>query len=609
MGIFGALTTSVAGLKAESYALENISGNIANSQTTAFKRIDTSFEDLIPQAGNNQQLAGSVTSNSRSTNTIQGSVQSAAVATYMAINGDGFFAVQKPGSFTDNNPIFTGVDNYTRRGDFSLDKNGYLVNGAGYYLEGLPIDSTTGNPTGSVPQVLKFQNDFLPSQATTKITYRANLASYPLTTKHDTSIPGSELLRPADFATNPQVAGTQPPPFGDNSKTGVSINGKDGNPITNATLLKGATGSNSLGTNFSVTDTVTVNSTNTIAFFDSGSGGTAGSAANTTYLDLATTTVGDLLGKIDQLNGNTGTASAIAGTSGAVTLHTGVAADLNITSNAAAFASLGLTSPVTVVRTGGGSVGTGTVTGADNQTFLDESVSGSATTGYDGNGAPVPIQLRWAKTDSASLGTGHTDTWNLFYQTNPNATGNAVAWQNVGTNFTFNSSGEMDPVVGQITLSNLTVNGTSLGDVTMAFGTGGLTQFADTNGNVQVNQANQDGYAAGQLQSVSVSNEGRVVGAYSNGRNIDLAQVSIATFNGADFLQRIDGGAFEVTNESGPALYGKGGTISGSSLESSNTDIADEFTKLIVTQQAYSANTKVITTANTMVQDLLNIMR
>ena len=51
-----------------------------------------------------------------------------------------------------------------------------------------------------MPEVLNFQNDFLPSQATTKIDYRANLASYPLTTKHDTSVPGSELLRPADFA-------------------------------------------------------------------------------------------------------------------------------------------------------------------------------------------------------------------------------------------------------------------------------------------------------------------------------------------------------------------------------------------------------------------------
>ena len=59
-------------------------------------------------------------------------MQAASVATYMAINGDGFFAVQKPGSFSDNNPVFDGVDRYTRRGDFSLDKNGYLVNGAGY---------------------------------------------------------------------------------------------------------------------------------------------------------------------------------------------------------------------------------------------------------------------------------------------------------------------------------------------------------------------------------------------------------------------------------------------------------------------------------------------
>jgi len=60
---------------------------------------------------------------------------------------------------------------------------------------------------------------------------------------------------------------------------------------------------------------------------------------------------------------------------------------------------------------------------------------------------------------------------------------------------------------------------------------------------------------------------------------------------------------------SGQALFGSGGTIVGSSLENSNTDIADEFTKLIVTQQAYSANTKVITTSNSMVQDLLNVLR
>ena len=127
-------------------------------------------------------------------------MQSASVATYMAINGAGFFSVQKPGNFTDGTPVFDGVDRYTRRGDFQLDKSGYLVNGAGYFLQGVPIDPTTGNLTGSSPQVLKFQNDFLPAQETTKIEYRANLASYPLTTNHDKSVPGSELLRRARSA-------------------------------------------------------------------------------------------------------------------------------------------------------------------------------------------------------------------------------------------------------------------------------------------------------------------------------------------------------------------------------------------------------------------------
>ena len=99
----------------------------------------------------------------------------------MAINGDGFFSVQKPGGFSDNAPVFDGVDRYTRRGDFQLDKSGYLVNGAGYYLMGIPVDPTTGNLVGSTPQVLQFQSDFLPAQQTTKVDYRANLASYPLT--------------------------------------------------------------------------------------------------------------------------------------------------------------------------------------------------------------------------------------------------------------------------------------------------------------------------------------------------------------------------------------------------------------------------------------------
>ena len=210
MGIFGALNTAVSGMRAQSFALENVSGNIANSQTTAFKRMDTSFVDMIPDGTASKQLSGSTSANSRMTNTVQGDVQSNSIGTFMAINGDGFFVVSKPSSFTDNKPVFDGIDRYTRRGDFQPDKNGFLVNGAGYYLMGIPIDSTTGNLVGSVPQLLQFQNDFLPAQPTTQIEYRANLASYPSTPGHDSNVAASELLNPANFSANP-VAGSPSP--------------------------------------------------------------------------------------------------------------------------------------------------------------------------------------------------------------------------------------------------------------------------------------------------------------------------------------------------------------------------------------------------------------
>jgi flagellar hook protein FlgE len=603
MGIFGALTTAVGGLRAESYALENVSGNIANSQTTAFKRIDTSFLDLIPQTALTAQLAGGVTTQSRSTNSVQGDVQSAQVATFMAINGNGFFAVQKPGTFTDGTPVFDGVDRYTRRGDFQLDKSGFLVNGAGYYLEGVKIDPTTGNPSGSSPTVLKFQNDFLPAQQTTKIDYRANLASYPLTTKHDTTVPGSELIAPGSFSNghNPLVLGTPAAPYTDSVANGTVQYNKATPSVVNtgATLLSGLANTNSIGANFSAAgpDTITVNGT-VITFVASGA---TGNQLN------VTDSISTLLAKIDSITG-TAIPSTISG--GAITLHSGTTANLSVTSsNSTAFAALGFTGTAAATRGGGGTIGTGQVVGNDTSTFLDETVAGGAVTTYDVSGAPVNMQFRWAKTDSTTLGAGHTDTWNLFYQVNPNATGTAVSWQNVNTNFTFSASGQMSPAIASITLPNATVNGVSLGSPVINFGTGGVTQFADANGNVQVNQINQDGFPAGKLQSVGVSTNGRIVGNYSNGRNLDLAEISIATFNGTNFLKRVDGGAFEATDESGQALFGKSGTIVGSSLESSNTDIADEFTKLIVTQQAYSANTKVITTSNTMVQDLLNVLR
>jgi flagellar hook protein FlgE len=607
MGIFDALNTSVAGLQAQSFALQNISGNIANAQTTGFKGIGTSFVDLVPgSATPDRQVAGGVTAFAQATISSQGTVSASTVGTYMAINGDGFFSVQKASGTVDNAPVFTGVTDFTRRGDFQVNANGNLVNGAGYYLMGVAVDAKTGNPLGNVPQVLQFQNNFVPAQATTTLQYALNLPATPTTAASGGAAAGTLAaaggLNPADFSTghNPLVIGTPPPPFTDATTTGSSQNNKAATPvaITGATTLSGAVNTDSLSTNFAAGDTITVDGT-PITFVNSGA---TGNQLN------VTDSVANLLSKIDSI---TGTANPSTITGGAITLHSGTTSNLSVTSsNSSAFAALGFSGTATATRGGGGTAGTGVVIGNDTAIFQNESISGGAVTSYDATGTPVNLQVRWAKTDSASLGGAHVDAWNMFYQTNANATGTQAAWVNAGTNFIFGANGKMtSPSGASFTLSNVTVGGQTLGNLSVNVGSGGLTQFASTGGTATINTISQNGFPAGQLQSIAINNNGLVVGTFSNGQNIDLASVTLSHFNGTNYLKSLDGGAYAVTNQSGTAIAGASGTISGSSLEGSNTDIANEFTKLIVTQQAYAANTKVITTANTMVQDLLNVLR
>jgi len=666
MGIFDALTTAVSGLSAQSYALQNISGNIANSQTTAFKRINTQFEDLMGDNLPSQQIAGGVLASSVATNNVQGDIQNAQTSTFMGINGNGYFIIQKPTSFSGNLPVFGGVNLYTRRGDFQLDQNGFLVNGAGYYLMGIPVDPTTGNPLGSIPQTLQFSNNLIPAQQTSQIQYNANLPSQPVTPNTQSGVPGSNLLNPVGFASNPLVgpltpatiqgAGATVPPT---IVTGAAITFPL--PASGTLILQGtgtATINVNLGDNAAAVQaainaatattgiSAVVNGSNDLVLTSQDAntpvnitGGTAVAelglaVGNNGPTDLVTqgvvsagqqliVTIGAnppqaitfgngppvvrTLAQLDaQLKGLTGVSIA----------NTGVDPNGNIKIVASN------TTDIISVTTGGGlnlpSFGitnaqafpaNGTVFGIDQTNFLNESIAGGSITAYDGTGAPVNMQFRWAKTDSASLGAGHVDQWNMFYQVNSNPTNTQAAWTNVGVNFTFNSTGQLTPPLSTLSLPNVTVNGQSLGTVALVFGQGGLTQFSNTNGTVQVNLLNQNGASAGQLQSIAVDNQGRIVGTYSNGRTVPLAEVTLANFNGQNQLKQLDGGAYQATADSGPPLQNATGKIVGSALEASNTDIADEFSKLIVTQQAYSANTRIITTTNQMVQDLLNVIR
>jgi flagellar hook protein FlgE len=605
MGIFDALNTAVAGLQSQSFALQNISGNIANASTVGYKGIATSFEDLVAQSSTpTTQVAGGVQALSQQTLTTSGTVSSSTVATNMAINGDGFFSVMKPTSVVDNQPVFNGVTDYTRAGDFQVNANGNLVNGAGYYLMGVAVDPKTGNPLGSVPQILQFQNNFVPAQSTTAIQYAANLPTTPATSAATTANAGSITaaggLNPSDFATNPLIVNSPAPPV-NATITGTSVLNQLGTQITGSTaLLSGGTSTDSLTPGFTTGDTITVDGT-VITFRASGA---TGNDVNITD-DIST-----LLGKISNITGSTATVSTgqtPASNNGKITLGTGTTKDLSISSsNSAALSGLGFaTVPITQARAAGTNIGAGVVTANDLTAFTGESISGGAVTAFNSAGTPVNLQLRWALVSTAS----GQNTWNLFYQSDSAATGPNAVWTNVGQNFTFNSDGNLiSPSGSGITIPNVSVNQQTLGNVALNFSAGGLTQFASTTGTATVNEIQQNGFAAGQLQSVAVNNNGLVVGTFSNGQNLDLASVTLSHFNGTNYLQALSGEAYAVTEQSGPAIAGASGKISGSALEGSNTDIADEFTKLIVTQQAYSANTKVITTANNMVQDLLNVL-
>ncbi|GJD49619.1 Flagellar hook protein FlgE [Methylobacterium crusticola] len=458
MDVFSALQTAVSGLQAQAFSLDNISGNIANSQTTGFKRIDTTFVDMLAEQPTTRQTSGSVAAYSQLTNTLQGNIAATGVATNMALSGNGFFTVQQKTVDAANQPTFSGTNLYTRRGDFAVDRDGYLVNGANSYLVGQSLDPTTGQATGD--GVIKISGAVLPAKATTSISYAANLPSTPSLTGS-----GSTLL--------------------------ASLPGGD---------------------------------------------------------------------------------------------------------------------PRILTGTGAGTVA---VAASDTPAFLNSSISGGSLTGYSTTGAAANLQLRWAKVANADTTAGTSDTWNLFYATQNGATSSSSTWQNAGAAFAFNGNGQLTaPAGGTLGIPNVTVDGVNLGSIALNTGSGGLTQYGSASGQITTDTLQQDGYAAGTLNSLAVTKEGRVTGTYSNGNSLALAQVDVVRFNAPDALKAQSGGNYAQTDGSGQPLLGLNGTsIIGGNVEQSNTDTAGEFSKLIVTQQAYSANTRVMSTAQQMMSDLINIVR
>jgi flagellar hook protein FlgE len=216
---------------------------------------------------------------------------------------------------------------------------------------------------------------------------------------------------------------------------------------------------------------------------------------------------------------------------------------------------------------------------------------------YDSLGAPHQITISFSK----SAGTPNEWSWSV---TSPDGT-----CADSGT-ITFTENGECQNGSISFTLT-LTAPGGAAADIPISADLTAVTQLV---GATSAQAVSQDGLPVGALQSFSIDDLGIVTGIYSNGMAERLAQIALAGFTNPAGLSKLGSGLYAPSPNSGepivkPPNVGSNGTLAAGFLEMSNVDLAQEFANLIVTQRAFQANSRVVTTADEMLQDVLTLKR
>ena len=146
-------------------------------------------------------------------------------------------------------------------------------------------------------------------------------------------------------------------------------------------------------------------------------------------------------------------------------------------------------------------------------------------------------------------------------------------------------------------------------DMTVSLALSSMTQYSGTS---TVN-ANPNGNAAGTINSISVDTSGVIIGTYSNGLRRNEAQIAIATFTNSAGLTKTSNSLYQESNNSGTptisTMIDAGTSVVSSALEMSNVDLANEFSDMIITQRGFQSNSKMITTADEMLETLINMKR
>jgi len=569
MSLSGAMNTAVSGLNAQSKALGNISDNVANQATTGYKRVETSFVSLITQATPQSHAPGGVLSRPLYVNDVQGTMQTTSIETNLAIAGEGMFEVrQKIGSAVTGGAEFASGRYFTRAGDFSMDKDGYLVNGSGYCLCGWDVDQTTGEAQKNfnpVPiQVTELKD--LP-RATTTVDLTANLP-------------------------------TQPDQTFDSDTATLTFN--TGGVATSNAL-------NGLSVTVTAYDNATPPGTTPYTFTFK----TVPAVPSTTDVQVGADFDESIANLITKLQENGMTAEFTADTA-AIPLET-----------------LAISSPFGIqgVNFTALNVPAGTVSAATVDTTAENIQTGAQTvTVYDGDGTDYPLDLYWTS-DPLS-----PNTWFLTMRFNggpSSSPANVIVFNTTNDPVTGAQAGSIysiDGVVGgtgadpasiTLDLTLPTLDPAALPSsqnqqtITLNFGIYGdaqqLTNFAGTD--IEFGSVTQNGLPPGSFHNLSIGDDGMLTVNYDNGNEKIYNQIPIVQFSNYNGLQSEAGNAYSASPISGgPVAKAPGengtGAIHASTVEGSNVDISAELVKMIQAQSAYSANARVISVANEMLKTI-----
>jgi flagellar hook protein FlgE len=565
MSIYGAMYSGVSGLAAQSNALGVISDNISNVNTVGYKGSRATFQTLVTQATTQTTYTpGGVGSRPMQGIDKQGLLQGTSNATDLAISGNGMFVV--------NEAINPGVGDdvmFTRAGEFRPDEAGNLRNAAGFYLQGWRLDEN-----GNLPPAQQSIN----SVETVNV---SNLSGLPRATDQisvGANLPSGALDAAADGI--------------DDTRSGMTVQ-----------IFDALGNAHNLSIEFSrLTDAGRLNGEIRSSAVD-GATGTTDPLSDATSLGISVS-AGDAI-EISDGNGNSVPISYNPGDS-LDNIRTAIdGTPIGAETLSANFVTLPSGDQELVI------------TNTGNQQL---SITGDA----------LAQSLR-----QPTLGS---NDWNVTISApvradDPNGGASAQLINNTGTpepslsdTITFNGDGSIGNVPATLSSFGLdwsldptdAPNGTDADptqNVALNFGTpngfDGLTQF---DSNFGVNEINQNGLKFGNFTGVNVNDEGTVTAVFDNGRRKDIYQLPIAMFSNFNGLQEVSGNAYLQTRESGDFLLtesgvGGAGNVAPSAVEASTVDLAEEFTKMITTQRAYSASTKVITTSDEMLQELTQAIR